>query len=199
MMDFNSGALTPLHILSLAGTSAYSGSAISKHVPSQLFSDPTGSLKINIDWLKEQTRSGQNYHIVEMEKKTEIQRNALEEKTEIQSNALEEKLELIKTVFSMTELEIAQSIGVARKTLFNWKQREHAPNKKKAQNIFDLYLLAKNWKDSGFTTDSFELESPVIGGQSIKDLLKEDKLDSEKILFAGNRLNHKNFDEIELF
>ena len=99
----------------------------------------------------------------------------------------------------MTEVEIAQSIGVARKTLFNWKQRESAPNKKKAQNIFDLYLLAKNWKDAGFTTDSFELDSPVIDGQSIKDLLKEDKLDSEKILFAGNRLNHKNLDEIELF
>lgn len=48
-------------------------------------------------------------------------------------------------------------------------------------------------------TPLFELDSPVIDGQSIKDLLKEDKLDSEKILFAGNRLNHKNLDEIELF
>ncbi|QYA56419.1 hypothetical protein EGT72_007200 [Acinetobacter johnsonii] len=199
MIDFNSGALTPLHILSLAGTSAYSGSVISKHVPSQVFSDPTGSLKINIDWLREQARSGQNYHIVEMKEKPEIQLNEQVEKIELQSNALEEKIELIKTVFSMTEVEIAQSIGVARKTLFNWKQRESAPNKKKAQNIFDLYLLAKNWKDAGFTTDSFELDSPVIDGQSIKDLLKEDKLDSEKILFAGNRLNHKNLDEIELF
>ena len=188
MIDLNSGALTPLHMLSVTGYGAYSGSVISKHVPSQLYSDPTGSLKINIDWLKRQARSGQNYHIVEME-----------EETEIQSNALEEKLELIKVVFSMTEFEIAQSIGVSRKTLFNWKQREHAPNKKKAQNIFELYLLAKNWKDAGFTTDSFELQLPVFGDQSIKDLLKEDRLDSEKILFAGNRLTHKHLDEIELF
>lgn len=198
-MDFSSGALTPLHIFSLAGNSAYSSSVISAHVPSQLYSDPTGNLKINIDWLRDQVRSGQNYHIVETEDKPEFQRQALEEKHEIQSNALEEKLELIKTVFSMTEVEIAQSIGVARKTLFNWKRKEFPPNKKKAQNIFDLYLLAKNWKDSGFTTDAFELSLPVIDGQSIKDLLKEDKLDSEKILFAGNRLNHKNLDEIELF
>lgn len=199
MIDFNSGALTPLHILNLAGDSAYSGSVISKHIPSQLYSDSTGSLKINIDWLKEQTRSGQNYHIVEMVENIDTSQNAVEEKAEISQNALEDKIELIKSIFSMTESEIAQSIGISRKTLFNWKQRESAPNKQKAQNIFDLYLLAKNWKDAGFTTDSFELELPVIGGQSIKDLLKEDKLDSEKILFAGNRLNHKNLDEIELF
>ena len=83
-----------------------------------------------------------------MKEKPEIQLNEQVEKIELQSNALEEKIELIKTVFSMTEVEIAQSIGVARKTLFNWKQRESAPNKKKAQNIFDLYLLAKNWKDA---------------------------------------------------
>lgn len=188
MIDFNTGALTPYLTYGIAGNSAYSSSVIVQHVPSQLFSSPTGSLSVNFAWLKEQARSGQNYHISEVE--TVI---------EPQQNALEIKINLIKTVFSMTEVEIAKSIGVSRKTLFNWKQRESAPSKKKAQNIFDLYLLAKNWKDLGFTTDSFELESPVIGGQSIKDLLNEDKLDSEKILFAGNRLNHKNFDEIELF
>ena len=204
MIDFNTTTLSVLQIQDIAGQSAYTSSAKTKHVSSQLFSDPTGSGRINIEWLKEQTRSGQNFNIVEMggkvlETKNELQPNILNEKTEIHQNALEDKIELIKTVFSMTESEIAQSIGVSRKTLFNWKKRESAPNKEKAQNIFDLYLLAKNWKDAGFTIDSFELQLPVFGDQSIKDLLKEDRLDSEKILFAGNRLNHKNLDEIELF
>lgn len=193
MIDFSTGALTPLSMLNATANSAYISSVISQHVPSHLFLDSTGSLKINTDWLKEQTRSGQNYHIVEGKD------NILEKVIENQENALVDKLELIKTVFSMTEFEIAESIGISRKTLFNWKQRKSAPNKIKAQNIFDLYLLAKNWQNFGFKTDSFELELPILGGKSVKDLLKDGKLDSEKILFAGNRLNHKNLDEIELF
>lgn len=199
MIDSYSTALSPIQIHDVAGSSAYSGSAVSNHVPSQIFIEPTGSLKINYKWLIGQIRSGQNLHIVENKKEVVQLSESLDENTEIQRNALEEKLELIKSIFSMTEVEISQSIGVSRKTLFNWKQRESAPNKKKAQNIFDLYLLAKNWKDAGFTTDSFELETPIINGKSIKDLLKEDKIDSEKILFAGNRLSNKNLDEIELF
>lgn len=199
MMDLNSGVLTTLHTHDIAGSSAYFGSAVTNHVPSPIFHDPTGSLIINFDWLKKQIRSGQDLHIVENNDEIVALSFTSEESTEIQRNALEEKIDLIKTVFSMTELEIAQTIDVSRKTLFNWKQKQSAPNKKKAQNIFELYLLAKNWKDAGFTTDSFELESPIIDGKSIKDLLKEDKIDSEKILFAGNRLNNVKLDEIELF
>lgn len=199
MIDLNSGALSTLQIYDVAGSSAYSGSVISRHVPTQVYIEPTGSLKINFDWLIDQTRSGQNLHIVGNKEKNVIQSHALEESAEVQRNALEEKLDLIKSTFSMTEVEISQSIGVSRKTLFNWKQKESAPNKRKAQNIFELYLLAKNWKDANFTTESFELETPVINGKSIKDLLKEDKIDSEKILFAGNRLSNINLDEIELF
>ena len=60
-------------------------------------------------------------------------------------------------------------------------------------------MLAKNWKDAGFTTNSVELDTPVIDGMSIKDLLTESNLDSEKILFAGNRLSHRNLNETELF
>ncbi|MCU4336101.1 hypothetical protein [Acinetobacter dispersus] len=199
MIDLNSGALSTFHIHNVTGGSAYSGSVVSQHVPSPIYIEPTASLKINIAWLKKQTRSGQNFYIVENKMETVVPSENLEEITEIQRNALEEKIELIKSVFSMTEMEISQSIGVSRKTLFNWKQKESAPNKRKAQNIFELYLLAKNWKDAGFTTDSFELETPVIDDKSIKDLLKEDKIDSEKILFAGNRLSNINLDEIELF
>ncbi|MEO3357218.1 hypothetical protein [Acinetobacter haemolyticus] len=195
MIDYNSAALTTLHLNKLATDSSYLSLVFSNDVPSPVYYDSTGSLQINFDWLIEQTRSGQNFQIVGKE----FIADTLDESLEVQRNALEEKLELIKSVFSMTEIEISQSIGVSRKTLFNWKQKKSAPNKKKAQNIFDLYLLAKNWKEAGFTTDSFELESPIIDDKSIKDLLKEDKIDSEKILFAGNRLNNAKVDEIELF
>lgn len=181
MIDYNT-ALTYNTIVTVARSSALSGSAFSQHAPCEPVIRTTASLNINTFWLVNLPRSGQNINLVE-----------------VQQNHLEDKLETIKSVFALTQAEIAKTIGVSRKTLFNWKQKEGAPNKQKAQNIFDLYLLAKNWKDSGFTTDSFELESPVISGKSVKDLLKESKLDSEKILFAGNRLSHKNLNETELF
>lgn len=199
MIDCNSTALTTFHLNKLATDSSYLSSVFSNHVPSPVHYDSTGSLQINFDWLIEQTRTGQDYQIVGNTTKNELIGDTLDESSEVQRNALEEKIELIKSVFSMTEIEISQSIGVSRKTLFNWKQKKSAPNKLKAQNIFDLYLLAKNWMEAGFTTDSFELESPVIDDKSIKDLLKEDKIDSEKILFAGNRLNNTKLDEVELF
>ena len=172
-----------------------SGSSISKNIACKPSLDTvTGSFKINSEWWIEQyrLRSGQNFQIVENQS---IEANS----NEVNVNALEIKIETIKSVFAMTEAEIAETIGVSRKTLFNWKQRESAPNKKKAQNIFELFLLAKNWNQAGFTKKPFDLQLPIVDGLSVKDLLKEAKLDSEKILFAGNRLSHKNLGETELF
>lgn len=175
-------------ILTMYSSSSMSGSAMCQHVPSEPINDSrTGSLGMNLHWWNQQARSGQNLLVT------------VNQPIEIQQNAVQEKIETIKSVFSMTENEIAEKINVSRKTLFNWKKKESAPNKAKAQRIFDLYMLAKDWKNFGFTTDKFDLESPVIANQSVKDLLNEDKLDSEKILFAGNRLSHKSLGETELF
>lgn len=54
--------------------------------------------------------------------------------------------------------------------------------------MFELYLLAKNWKSAQFPTDNIKLNSPVLDGKTVKDLLQDSNSDSEKILFAGNRL-----------
>lgn len=182
MIDINT-ALTLSTFLNVNRLSDLSGSAIAQHaVMSEPYSRSTGSCYINIDWVTQQRRSGQNYDVINEQK-----------------SHLEYKLDVIKATFAMTEEDIAQNIGVGRKTLFNWKRQDSAPNKEKAKNILELYVLAKNWVDAGFSTDSFDLETPVLSGKSIKDMLREPELNSEKILFAGNRLAHQSLGEIDLF
>ncbi len=181
MPDFNA-AITLSTVLNMGKMSNFSGSAISQHVWCEPDQRSTGSLSVNLEWLMQQTRSGQNIHIVNNQK-----------------TAIEQKLDVIKSAFSMTEEDIAHSIGVGRKTLFNWKKQESNPNKEKVQAIFDLYILAKNWLDADFSTDAFDLEIPVLAGQSIKDMLQAPVLNSERILFAGNRLAHQALGEVGLF
>lgn len=55
--------------------------------------------------------------------------------------------------------------------------------------IFDLLVIARAWISSGFTTDREQLHEPVLGNQSVFDLLSQSEIDKERILFAGSRLN----------
>ena len=181
-MTDNVAAITLTTILNMGRMSDVSGSSFNQHVIYEPDQRSTGSLSVNAEWWVQQTRTGQNYQVINEQK-----------------NPLEQKLDTIKSTFAMTEEEIAESIGIRRKTLFNWKKQNSVPNKEKVQSLFDLYVLAKNWMDAGFSKDVFDLEAPVLAGQSIKEMLREPKLDSEKILFAGNRLAHRLLGDVELF
>ncbi|MDF2417282.1 hypothetical protein GWP85_07085 [Acinetobacter beijerinckii] len=181
-MTDNIAAMTIATLINIGKVSDVAGSVLTQHVIFEPDSLSTGSFSVNAEWWSNQIRSGQNIHIINNQKKP-----------------IEQKLDIIKSTFAMTEEEIALRLGVGRKTLFNWKKQESVPNKDKVQSLFELYVLAKNWIDAGFTTDIFDLETPVLAGKSIKDMLNEPKLDSEKILFAGNRLVHQALDEVELF
>nr|WP_298889937.1 hypothetical protein [uncultured Acinetobacter sp.] len=181
MTDFNA-AFTLFTALNIGEMSDVSGSAISQHIMCEPDHRSTGSLTVSPEWLILQTRSGQNIGIINNQK-----------------GSIEKKLDLIKFAFDMTDEDIAQRIDVGRKTLFNWKKQESSPNKEKVQAIFELYMLAKNWLEAGFSTEAFDLEAPVLAGKSIKDMLREPMLNSEQILFAGNRLNHKLLGEVSLF
>ncbi len=180
MIDLS--AFTLSSVLNIGTASQITGSTINNNVISEPNYRPTGSLRVNISWLESKTRSGQKYHIVNH-----------------QTNILEERLDIIKSNFSLSEDELSQSLGVTRKTLFNWKNQDSTPSKAKSMKIFQLYILAKNWSENRFSSNPSDLNHPVLGGESIKDMLLAEELDSEKILFAGNRVAHKSLGETELF
>lgn len=92
--------------------------------------------------------------------------------------------------FELTKDDLALVCKVqSRKTLYNWIDDKSKPRKQAFNRVFELSLIAKAWKQSGLSISREELDTPVIEGKSIFSLLQEDKLDKERILFAGSRLN----------
>jgi len=101
---------------------------------------------------------------------------------------LPSNLENIKNTFSLSNDELAKIIGVSRKTLHNWKTGNIRSSEKR-KRIFDLFLLATNWSNAGFSRNRHDLEKKILNGKSILDLLVEEDLNAEKMLFAGSRID----------
>lgn len=180
-MDLNS--LTLATVLSI-NTASYQ--TRSKNV-STIYGEPfdkygTGSFSGISKWLGEDSASGQKIIVV----------NKYE-------NILEKNVEFIKNIFSLNNDELAAALGVTRKTLLSWRKEDSAPKKAQSLKLFNLYVLAMNWKDNKYTTHKSDLDLPVLNGQSIKSMIAENNLDMDKILFAGNRLSHNALAEDDLF
>ena len=103
------------------------------------------------------------------------------------TETLPNHLENIKSAFSLTNDDLAKIIGVARKTLHNWKTGKIG-NSEKRQRVFELFILATDWNKIGFSKNKHDLNQPIVHGKSVVDLLSEENLNREKILFAGSRI-----------
>ena len=111
------------------------------------------------------------------------------QKQEQPINKLETTLSKISSTFNLTKNELASVCHQTRKTLYNWLNGNVIPRKSTMSRIFDLNIIVQAWEQSGFSTDKISLHRPIIDEQSLYDLLKQDTLDKELILFAGSRLN----------
>ncbi len=105
-------------------------------------------------------------------------------------NKLATAVNEICLAFGLTKEELAQVCKVqSRKTLYNWINGEAKPRKSAMSRVFDLLVTARAWLSSGFIADREQLHEPVLGNQSVFDLLSQPEIDKERILFAGSRLN----------
>lgn len=105
-------------------------------------------------------------------------------------NKLATAVNEICMVFGLTKEELAQVCNIqSRKTLYNWINGEAKPRKAAMSRIFDLLVTARAWLSSGFAADREQLHEPVLGNQSVFDLLNQPEIDKDRILFAGSRLN----------
>lgn len=109
------------------------------------------------------------------------------EVTDEVTETLPNHLENIKSAFSLTNDDLAKIIGVTRKTLHNWKTGKIG-NSEKRQRVFELFMLATDWNKIGFSKNKHDLNQPIVHGKSVVDLLSEENLNREKILFAGSRI-----------
>jgi hypothetical protein len=105
-------------------------------------------------------------------------------------NRFSSQVNKICSTFSLTKDELSQVCKIkSRKTLYNWIDGTSKPRKSTMGRIFDLLIIAQAWKQSGFTNKSELINTPILDGLSVLELLTDDVLDKELILFAGSRLN----------
>jgi hypothetical protein len=108
-------------------------------------------------------------------------------------NKLKTALNEICLAFGLTKDELSQICNVqSRKTLYNWVNGEAKPRRSAMNKIFDLLVIARAWRSSGFSADREHLYQPVLDDQSVFHLLIQTQIDKERILFAGSRLNLKS-------
>lgn len=100
------------------------------------------------------------------------------------------QLQDIKETFGFTDATLAEIIGVSRKTLHNWEQ-QGIKKEKDRQRIFELSVIAKDWKYNRLPIAIETLSQTVLHELNVLDMLKAEKLDREKIIFAGRKLAHQ--------
>lgn len=94
------------------------------------------------------------------------------------------------SAFALTKAEFAHLCHIqSRKSLYNWIKGESNPRKATMRRIFDLLTAARAWRHAGFSNNRQQLSQAVLDGQSLFDILNQDKIETDLILFAGSRLN----------
>ncbi|MEX1198161.1 MAG: helix-turn-helix transcriptional regulator [Pseudohongiellaceae bacterium] len=97
-------------------------------------------------------------------------------------------LHTVSETFALNRSQLAEACGVTRRGLYDWLEGV-LPGRERMERIAGLYRAALDWKRSGFPNDVQPLlKSPVLGQQSLFDLLCEDPLPLDRIHFAGSRL-----------
>ena len=91
--------------------------------------------------------------------------------------------------FGLTKAEFAELCHQSRKSLYNWIKGESTPRKATMHRIFELLNASRAWQHAGFSNDRQHLSQAVLDGQSLFDILNQDKIDIDQILFVGSRLN----------
>lgn len=99
-------------------------------------------------------------------------------------------VEEICHTFDLTKEEFTKICKIkSRKTLYNWINGEASPRKSAMNRIFDLLIVIREWEQADLKCNKEQLHYPILGQQSIYKMLQQDKIDKERILFAGTRLN----------
>ncbi len=109
----------------------------------------------------------------------------------VKYNNRKSQLSTIKEYLALSDEELANIIGVSRKTLYNW-EKQGISKEKDRQRVFELSVIAEDWDYNELPTDKEKLFKPVLGSTSVMQMLTDKKLDREKIIFAGRRLAHQS-------
>lgn len=94
----------------------------------------------------------------------------------------------IEEAFGLQRDQLAEEIlHCSRKTLYNWLDGTK-PRATATKRLYTVYRAALNWFAEGYPQPGVRLREPILGEQSLLDLLSAEPLDLEAIAFAGSRL-----------
>lgn len=113
-------------------------------------------------------------------------------------SSLVKQIEFIKSTFSLYNDELAEILGVGRKTLDNWKERGSIPRDKNIKRFFAVHLLAKDWKQNEFPATREAILKIVDDNKNVLELLKAKTLDNEQVLYFGRCLVRDLEEDIDL-
>ena len=103
-------------------------------------------------------------------------------------NPLRSVLDRVQSAFGLGVTDLSRVASTTRKTIYNWLDGTSEPQKNNLERLFALDVLARDWSDAGYTNDRSAIRQPIVDGMSVIELLAEEQLDSELLLFAGSRL-----------
>lgn len=109
----------------------------------------------------------------------------------VRHNTRQSQISAIKKFLELNDQELADIIGVTRKTLYNWQKRG-IDKEKDRQRVLELSVIAEDWSYNKLPTDKEKLLTPVLGSTSVMQMLTDKELDRGKIIFAGQRLAHQS-------
>ena len=113
----------------------------------------------------------------------------------IQTKPITEALEVIRTTFGLTMEMLSDACSVTRPLVYRWLDGSVTPKRQNQQRIFKLREAALNWQREAYPHPKNHLHEPIMGGNTLLDMLNEDPVDIQKLLFAGQRLKLAELDE----
>lgn len=97
-------------------------------------------------------------------------------------------LSQVETTFGLNRAELAKVCGTTRKSVYAWADGTASPHKRNLRRLFELQMLARDWREAGFTNARALVHEPILDGRSVFDLLCEKSINPALVRFAGARL-----------
>ncbi|MCU8069891.1 hypothetical protein [Shewanella sp. SM32] len=108
------------------------------------------------------------------------------------------KLNFVKDTFALTNEQLSDVLRSGRKSVHNWMNNLNRPNKTKAKRILTLDNLANLWGDRGYSVDRDILLAQSQSGNSLLEILAQEDLDKDLVLFHGASLYLEQGSYLEL-
>lgn len=104
------------------------------------------------------------------------------------TKSVEQVIEDIRLTFDLSVSDFSEVMNTTRKTVYNWIGANKITKQVVIDRLFSLNVLAEAWREEGFANTKNYLRQPVIDGRSVYDLLSDELLNNDLIMFAGRRL-----------